>query len=91
MFLPVANLQGVQLGYVAGLRDLNRVTGQLKGVVIAPLNAGSELRPHYLGRNAQRQDDDPQPPDRHRNQRGRGRQGHRPDQSPPDKRDVKED
>jgi hypothetical protein len=34
LFMPVENLQGVQLGYVAGLRDLNRVTGRLKGVVI---------------------------------------------------------
>jgi len=36
LFLPVENLQGVRLGYVAGLRDLNRVTGRLKGVVIRP-------------------------------------------------------
>ena len=36
LFLPVENLQGVSLGYVSGLRDLNRVTGKLKGVVIRP-------------------------------------------------------
>ena len=36
LFLPVENQQGVRLGYVAGLRDLNRVTGRLKGVVIRP-------------------------------------------------------
>lgn len=36
IFLPVENQQGVRLGYVAGLRDLNRVTGRLKGVVIRP-------------------------------------------------------
>lgn len=36
LFLPVENLQGVRLGYVAGLRDLNRVTGRIKGVVIRP-------------------------------------------------------
>ena len=36
LFLPVENLLGVSLGYVAGLRDLNRVTGKLKGVVIRP-------------------------------------------------------
>jgi len=43
LFLPVENLQGVSLGYVAGLRDLNRVTGKLKGVVIRPYgNVASE-------------------------------------------------
>ncbi len=36
--MPVENLQGVTLGYVSGLRDLNRVTGRLKGVVIQPYN-----------------------------------------------------
>ena len=36
IYLPVENLQGVRLGYVSGLRDLNRVTGRLKGVVIRP-------------------------------------------------------
>jgi sporulation protein YlmC with PRC-barrel domain len=36
IYLPVTNLQGVSLGYVTGLRDLNRVTGRLKGVVISP-------------------------------------------------------
>jgi len=36
LFLPVENLQGVPLGYVTGLRDLNRVTGRIKGVIIAP-------------------------------------------------------
>lgn len=36
LFLPVENQQGVCLGYVAGLRELNRVTGRLKGVVIRP-------------------------------------------------------
>ncbi|MFZ4776858.1 MAG: PRC-barrel domain-containing protein [Terrimicrobiaceae bacterium] len=36
LFMPVENLQGVPLGYVSGLRDLNRVTGRLKGVVIQP-------------------------------------------------------
>ncbi len=41
LFLPVENLQGVKLGYVAGLRDLNRVTGKLKGVVIQPFNSPS--------------------------------------------------
>lgn len=43
LHLPVENLQGVRLGYVAGLRDLNRVTGRLKGVVIRPYgNVSSE-------------------------------------------------
>lgn len=36
LFLPVENQQGVRLGYVAGLRELNRFTGRLKGVVIRP-------------------------------------------------------
>lgn len=36
LFLPVENQQGVRLGYVAGLRELNRTTGRLKGVVIRP-------------------------------------------------------
>ncbi len=36
LFMPVENLQGVPLGYVSGLRDLNRSTGRLKGVVIRP-------------------------------------------------------
>ena len=44
LHLPVENLQGVRLGYVAGLRDLNRVTGRLKGVVIRPYgNVSPEL------------------------------------------------
>ena len=37
LYFPVENLQGVQVGYVSGLRELNRVTGRLKGVVIRPL------------------------------------------------------
>ena len=44
LFMPVENLQGVQLGYVLGLRDLNRVTGRLKGVVIAPLGSNAPTR-----------------------------------------------
>ena len=36
LFLPVENLQGVPLGYVTGMRDLNRVTGRIKGVIISP-------------------------------------------------------
>ena len=44
LFMPVENLQGVSLGYVTGLRDLNRVTGRLKGVVIRPYgNVSPEL------------------------------------------------
>ena len=39
LYLPVENLQGVQVGYVSGLRDLNRVTGRLKAVVIRPLGS----------------------------------------------------
>ncbi len=34
--MPVENLQGVALGNVMGLRDLNRTTGLLGGVVIMP-------------------------------------------------------
>ncbi|MFZ4776902.1 MAG: BON domain-containing protein [Terrimicrobiaceae bacterium] len=44
LFMPVENLQGVTLGYVAGLRDLNRVTGRLKGVVIQPYNSTASFR-----------------------------------------------
>ncbi len=44
LFMPVENLQGVSLGYVAGLRDLNRVTGLLKGVVIQPYNSTSSAK-----------------------------------------------
>ena len=44
LFMPVENLQGVQLGYVVGLRDLNRVTGRLKGVVIQPLNSNDPMK-----------------------------------------------
>lgn len=36
LFLPVENLQGVPVGSVAGLRELDRVTGRLTGVVIRP-------------------------------------------------------
>jgi len=39
LYMPVENLQGVQVGYVSGLRDLNRVTGRLKGVVIRPFGS----------------------------------------------------
>ncbi|TSA37091.1 MAG: BON domain-containing protein [Verrucomicrobiaceae bacterium] len=39
LYLPVENLQGVQVGYVSGLRELNRVTGRLKGVVIRPFGS----------------------------------------------------
>lgn len=41
LFMPVENLQGVPLGYVRGLRDLNRATGRLKGVVIDSFNSTS--------------------------------------------------
>ena len=44
LFMPVENLQGVSLGYVTGLRDLNRVTGRLKGVVIESLGSTDSTR-----------------------------------------------
>lgn len=44
LLMPVENLQGVELGYVTGLRDLNRITGRLKGVVIQPLGSTSSSR-----------------------------------------------
>ena len=39
-FLPVVNLQGVNLGHVVGLRGLSLSTGGIEGVVIGPSNAG---------------------------------------------------
>lgn len=44
LFMPVENLQGVPLGNVIGLRDLNRVTGRLKGVVIESFSSASSVR-----------------------------------------------
>jgi len=43
--LPVDNLQGIQIGVVVGLRDLNRETGRLGGVVIA--EEGEPNRENY--------------------------------------------
>lgn len=40
IYMPVENLQGVPLGSVSGLRDLNRVTGRLRAVVIRPYENG---------------------------------------------------
>ena len=34
--MPVENLQGVPLGYFLGMRNLNRVTGSIQGVLIQP-------------------------------------------------------
>ncbi|CAN5329909.1 hypothetical protein BH09VER1_BH09VER1_49240 [soil metagenome] len=44
--MPVDNLQGLQVGVVMGLRDLNRTTGKLGGVVISPslYNAGDDKK-----------------------------------------------
>lgn len=43
LLMPVENLQGVKLGYVCGLRSLNRITGRLKGVVIQPFEFSSGI------------------------------------------------
>ena len=34
--MPVENLEGVGLGYVLGLRNMNRMTGHIQGVLIQP-------------------------------------------------------
>jgi len=44
LFMPVENLQGAPLGNVMGLRDLNRVTGRLKGVVIESFSSAGSVR-----------------------------------------------
>ena len=70
LFMPVENLQGVQLGYVAGLRDLNRVTGRLKGVVIGSYSTNDPTKKkivvpqalrYTLKQNALRLNDHEQP------------------------------
>ena len=52
--MPVENLQGVGLGYVLGLRNLNRVTGRIQGVLIQPYDTTKpvkEVRPQSLRYN----------------------------------------
>ena len=70
LFMPVENLQGVDLGYVAGLRDLNRVTGRLKGVVIGSYSSNDPTKKkivvpqalrYTLKQNALRLNDHEQP------------------------------
>jgi len=55
--MPVENLQGVGLGYVLGLRNLNRVTGRIQGVLIQPYDTTKpvkEVRPQSLRYNLKR-------------------------------------
>ena len=42
--MPVENLQGVELGYVLGLRNLNRVTGRIQGVLIQPYDTSKPVK-----------------------------------------------
>lgn len=42
--MPVKNLQGVGLGYVLGLRNLNRVTGRIQGVLIQPYDTTKPVK-----------------------------------------------
>lgn len=42
--MPVENLQGVPLGYFVGLRNLNRVTGTIQGVIIQPYDKSKPLK-----------------------------------------------
>ncbi|MFM8981386.1 MAG: PRC-barrel domain-containing protein [Spartobacteria bacterium] len=52
--MPVENLQGVGLGYVLGLRNLNRMTGRIQGVLIQPYDTTKpvkEVRPQSLRYN----------------------------------------
>ena len=55
--MPVENLQGVGLGYVLGLRNLNRMTGRIQGVLIQPYDTAKpvkEVRPQSLRYNLKR-------------------------------------
>jgi sporulation protein YlmC with PRC-barrel domain len=55
--MPVENLQGVGLGYVLGLRNLNRMTGRIQGVLIQPYDTTKpvkEVRPQSLRYNLKR-------------------------------------
>lgn len=55
--MPVENLQGVGLGYVLGLRNLNRVTGRIQGVLIQPYDTTKpvkEVPPQNLRYNLKR-------------------------------------
>lgn len=52
--MPVENLEGVGLGYVLGLRNMNRVTGRIQGVLIQPYDKTQpvkEVRPQNLRYN----------------------------------------
>jgi len=40
-YMPVENLQGKEVGYVTGLRELNRLTGNIKGVVVKRFGGNS--------------------------------------------------
>jgi sporulation protein YlmC with PRC-barrel domain len=44
LFMPVENLQGVGVGFVKGLRGLNRVTQRFEGVVIDSLNSDGQMK-----------------------------------------------
>lgn len=55
--MPVENLQGVGLGYILGLRNLNRITGRIQGVLIQPYDTTKpvkEVRPQSLRYNLKR-------------------------------------
>lgn len=55
--MPVENLQGVGLGYVLGLRNMNRMTGRIQGVLIQPYDTTKpvkEVRPQNLRYNLKR-------------------------------------
>lgn len=68
LLMPVENLQGVTVGYVQGLRGLNRVTQRFEGVVIEPANLSKHLKivppqalRYSLDRNRLRINDHAQP------------------------------
>lgn len=42
--MPVENLQGVGLGYVLGLRNMNRWTGRIQGVLIQPYDTTQPVK-----------------------------------------------
>lgn len=42
--MPVENLEGVGLGYVLGLRKMNRVTGHIQGVLVQPYDQAQTVK-----------------------------------------------